>query len=381
MPGRAGLPCLLLLMLACAPVLAQQDASAAELARLQASIRKVQGALEATQAERSSAVAELEATETAIATVQTSLRTLASDIERLDAERRSLRAEQEALQQARSAQLRQVGDYLRAASMLGQGSELKLLLNQNDHSQAARMLQYYRYLTAARSARLDAFRATLASLEEVSANLSVNAQELGSRQEKLQEEEAELAAGQATRLALLDRLDHELEAQGQSLARLQAQQREIELLLEELRSSIADLDLGEADIPFAERRGQLPWPLQAQPANSFGSQRAQGDIRWEGVLLPAPAGSPVQAIHHGRVVFADWLGSSGQLLIIDHGGGFMSLYAHNQELYKTVGEWVSGGDRIAAVGNTGGQRETGLYFEIRRNGTAENPVNWCVALR
>ena len=97
------------------------------------------------------------------------------------------------------------------------------------------------------------------------------------------------------------------------------------------------------------------------------------------MTLAAPAGTRVRAIHHGRVVYADWFGDSGLLLIIDHGDGFMSLYAHNQELYKQVGEWVSGGDVIAAAGDTGGQKDAGLYFEIRRNGKAENPVNWCVS--
>jgi septal ring factor EnvC (AmiA/AmiB activator) len=243
------------------------------------------------------------------------------------------------------------------------------------------MLQYYRYFAQARNTRIQAFRETLDSLSEVSANISGNTQKMQIRQQALRIEEAELAAQQGSRLALLDELDIELSERGASLASLEQQQREIELLLEELRSAITELNLGEADIPFAQRRGQLPWPITVQPGNRFGDQRGQGDLRWEGLLLPATVGSPVLAIHHGRVIFADWLGSSGLLLIIDHGDGFMSLYAHNQELYRTVGEWVSGGDQIATVGNTGGQRDSGLYFEIRRNGKAENPVNWCVDQR
>jgi septal ring factor EnvC (AmiA/AmiB activator) len=95
------------------------------------------------------------------------------------------------------------------------------------------------------------------------------------------------------------------------------------------------------------------------------------------VLLAAQAGSSVQAVHAGRVVFADWFGNSGLLLIIDHGDGYMSLYAHNQQLFKAVGAAVEAGEKIAAVGNTGGQSEYGLYFEIRHNGKAENPALWC----
>jgi septal ring factor EnvC (AmiA/AmiB activator) len=104
-----------------------------------------------------------------------------------------------------------------------------------------------------------------------------------------------------------------------------------------------------------------------------------GDLTWEGVTIAGKAGADVQAVHHGRVVFSDWFSTSGLLLIIDHGDGYMSLYAHNQDLYKTVGEWVAAGEVIAAVGNTGGNRDYGLYFEIRYNGKAENPSLWCSA--
>ncbi len=122
----------------------------------------------------------------------------------------------------------------------------------------------------------------------------------------------------------------------------------------------------------------MPWPLEGPHLNRFGERHSLGDLTWEGVTIGASAGENVRAIHQGRVIFADWFTTSGLLLIIDHGDGYMSLYAHNQELYKTVGEWVAAGDVVAAAGNTGGQREPSLYFEIRRNGRAENPVNWCI---
>jgi septal ring factor EnvC (AmiA/AmiB activator) len=153
----------------------------------------------------------------------------------------------------------------------------------------------------------------------------------------------------------------------------------VEALLEELRNSIAELDAGGADTPFAERKGMLPWPTDGKVLYRFGSKHELGDLTRDGITLAAAAGTRVQAVHHGRVVFSDWLGNSGQLLIIDHGDGFMTLYAHNQELLKTEGDWVAAGETIATVGNTGGQRDSALYFEIRRNGKAENPVNWCIA--
>jgi murein hydrolase activator len=147
--------------------------------------------------------------------------------------------------------------------------------------------------------------------------------------------------------------------------------------LQELQSSAPELSLDEEQEAFTDRKGQMPWPLEGPHINSFGARHSLGDLTWEGITIGASAGENVRAIHHGRVVFAGWFATSGLLLIIDHGGGYMSLYAHNQELYKAVGEWVAAGDVIAAAGSTGGQREPSLYFEIRHDGRAENPLSWC----
>lgn len=373
--------CLAAALLGSGSLPAQQEASEAELAQLQESIRKAQMELETTRSQRSAALTSLQDSEAAIVRVQQSLRGLQSEVDSLQSELATLDTQASGLEESRRAQLEQLGSHLQAAHTLSQGQQLKLLLNQDDPVKASRLLQYYRYVSEARSARIRDFRATLDTLAEVRAEIAQNSATLENRQQSLQAEEAELTIQQDKRLALLDELDIELSEQGAGLASLEQRQQEIELLLEELRSAISEINLGDAGIPFAERKGELPWPVAAEPGNRFGTQRGQGDLSWEGLLLPAAAGTPVRAIHHGRVIFADWLGNSGLLLIIDHGGGFMSLYAHNQEHYKTVGEWVSGGDQIAAVGNTGGQRDSGLYFEIRRNGKAENPVNWCVAQR
>ncbi len=123
----------------------------------------------------------------------------------------------------------------------------------------------------------------------------------------------------------------------------------------------------------------MGWPLDGSIVQKFGSRHTLGDLTWEGVTISGNAGADIKAVHHGRVVFADWFSTSGLLLIIDHGDGYMSLYAHNQDLFKTVGEWVAAGEVIAAVGNTGGNRDYGLYFEIRHNGKAENPTLWFMA--
>jgi septal ring factor EnvC (AmiA/AmiB activator) len=109
----------------------------------------------------------------------------------------------------------------------------------------------------------------------------------------------------------------------------------------------------------------------------FGRSRNAGKLKWNGVLIKASEGKDVRAVSHGRVAYADWLRGYGLLLIVDHGDGYMSLYGHNQALYKETGEWIEAGEVIATVGQSGGQQEAALYFEIRHNGKPSNPARWC----
>ena len=121
----------------------------------------------------------------------------------------------------------------------------------------------------------------------------------------------------------------------------------------------------------------MPWPAGNKLIKKFGNAKIDGKITWEGILISAKAGTSVEAIHHGRVVFSDYLRGHGLLVIVDHGDGYMSLYAHNQSLLKETGDWVSSGETISRVGNTGGQAQAGLYFEIRHQGKPTDPIKWC----
>lgn len=118
-------------------------------------------------------------------------------------------------------------------------------------------------------------------------------------------------------------------------------------------------------------------PIAGRVTNRFGSARSSGKLRWNGVFIEAEPGTPVTAVHYGRVVFSDWLRGFGLLLIVDHGDGYMSLYGHNEVLYRETGDWVTAGETIATVGDTGGQNRSGLYFEIRHAGKPTDPQHWC----
>ena len=158
---------------------------------------------------------------------------------------------------------------------------------------------------------------------------------------------------------------------------MERDQRELEELLEAIEEALVNLAMPENYKPFSTAKGTMPWPISGRASHRFGKSRNEGKMRWQGVTIPANAGTTVAAIHHGRVVYADWLRGSGLLIIIDHGEGYMSLYAHNQSLLREVGEWVSAGTNISTVGSTGGLEKSALYFEVRVKGKPTNPASWC----
>ncbi|MDH5501904.1 MAG: peptidoglycan DD-metalloendopeptidase family protein, partial [Gammaproteobacteria bacterium] len=142
----------------------------------------------------------------------------------------------------------------------------------------------------------------------------------------------------------------------------------------ELGSILADYPI-RSEEPFSELKGRLTWPVAGGLVHDFGQPRA-GGLKWNGVVLSAARGREVRAVYHGRIVFADWLSGMGLLVIVDHGEGFLTLYGYNETLLKATGDWVAPGDVIATVGDSGGQAQAGLYFEIRQGKTPVNPRRW-----
>jgi len=152
--------------------------------------------------------------------------------------------------------------------------------------------------------------------------------------------------------------------------------------MQELISSIQEIliEIPDPNInrkTFAKLRGQLAWPVDGKVDKLFGRQKRPSNLLWQGIMIYAPAGNHVRAVSHGRVAFADWFRGFGYLIIIDHGNSYLSLYGHNESLFKSAGEWVESGDIIGSIGSSGGQQKPGLYFEIRKKGKPQNPTRWC----
>lgn len=284
----------------------------------------------------------------------------------------ALQREQATLQQQRADQAQLIGRHLTSAYRMSGEDFVKLLLNQQSPETFDRMVRYHRYFSDARLATLAGYREILSQLAANEAALQARAAEAAERQQALAREQDALVRQREERRALLNRLEQETEDKAVERERLEADRKRLETLLAELARRAQVLDGRD----FVARKGSLPWPLSGRVLQAFGSPRAEGRLTWHGLLVEADEGTPVKAVFRGRVVFADWLRGFGLLTIVDHGSGYMTLYGHADALTKRVGDWVESGEEIAQAGRSGGRTTTGLYFEVRHDGRAADPIVW-----
>ncbi len=346
----------------------------AELAALRAKMQALEKRLSKQSAERDQVGAALRAVETQIGSASRRLTQLANEQDQLMTEKAALTEATAASRGRLAGQQAALADQLRMNYMVGRQENLKLLLNQDSPARLGRMLVYYEYLNAARSESIEGVNAELTKL----ASLDAENNRLLTRIETLRGEQQQtlrgLNAAREERSGVMLRLNKELRQGGGELERLKAEEGELRGLVEELKALLAEFP-AESSQRFSAVRGQLGWPVPGRLLNDYGQPRA-GNLRWNGVLVGADSGTSVRALYYGRVVFADWLAGMGLLLVIEHGEGYMSLYGHNEALLKEAGDWVEPGERVALVGDSGGQGTPGLYFEIRRAGEPQNPHRW-----
>lgn len=264
---------------------------------------------------------------------------------------------------------------LRVAYMNGHQEQLKVLLNQGDPAQLGRVMAYYGYFGRARAERITAITEHLAHLELLTENIASEAEKLQALEADNAREVKALAGARDRRKTTLAQVQSTIKSRNDELARVQREAQALEKLIEQLRRAIEEFpDL--AGQPFARVKGKLPWPVKGALLARFGQLRSGGPLKWQGLVIGADRGTQVRALFPGRVVYADWLPGLGLLLVVDHGGGYMSLYGHNEQLYRRVGDRVSAGDALAAVGDAAGFGKPGLYLEIRKGRQALDPAAW-----
>src|SRR6185312_13912085 len=317
------------------------------------------------------ATGDTQKTEAQLEAVKSEIERVARQVSNDEVEKSRLNKERESdLSREREALAAQ----LRAAYMIGREEPLKLLLNQKDPERAGRMFAYYGYFGRARAGEIHEIEDNVQSLAQLDAQLEAEDGKLAELEKSQRARLADLEEARQHRSVVLASLEAESHTRAESLERLRSQQAGLEKLLKELRRALERLPTDTNDA-FARLRGKLAWPVSGRVLARFGETRA-GGVKWDGVLVATERGAPVRAISPGRVIYADWLPGLGLLTIIDHGNGYMSLYGHNEQLYKAVGEQVAAGDAIAAAGDSGGTPRPELYFEIRKAGHPIDPRPW-----
>lgn len=347
------------------PLLAGADEQA--LNRLRQQIERIEAELAQTQDARQSADRRLRDIERDIDAAHRKSRQLAAEINGARAELARLTRAQAAAQRRADAHAEELTAQLRAVYMTGPVDHLKLALNQDDPARAARLLVYHRYLAGAREVAWRNAAAASAAATALQADVRRSLNRLTELQRAERAVQASLQHAVARQRRVVTELRAALQDKDSRLRRLRQDERDLARLFEGLAAPARAFAPAPTPKGFATARGRLPWPVRA------GRPRSH----WRGVFVPAPAGATVRAVHGGRVVYADWLRGLGLLLILDHGGGYMTLYGHQQSLGRQVGDLVEAGDSLGIVGTSGGAPQPGVYFEIRQDGATRNPLEWC----
>lgn len=356
------------------------EEKAARLAELRAKIRELRVSLDTVRDEKDRLGAELRRTEVEIGHVTRSLERLERRRSEKTAELARLRRRHDEARQALEVHRRMLAEQVMASYLMGRQGYLKIILSQHEPATVGRTLAYYQYFNEARAARIAEIDRQLIEIARLEDDISRQADEVQRLHQKQQRQMRALEDSRRTRRQVLVKLDSEIHTKEQRLEVLLKDERRLAELVRKLGEALAEVPLEAGEIPpFSSNKGRLAWPARGDIAARFGARRRLGKMAWRGVLIRAEEGEKVRAVYHGRVAFADWLRGFGLLIIVDHGNGYMSLYGHNQSLYKSVGEWVDKGDVVAAVGSSGGRSTAGLYFEIRHNGVPDDPLRWCRA--
>ena len=351
--------------------------TARELDAIQGRIKGLEKEISRAAAAKPTAGKALKQAELVEADAREALQGIRNQLSEGQAREKKLRAETERADAELATHRAALEWQLRLAYATGREEWLRLALTQKDPIALSRRVIYYGYITRQRSTLLQQVEQEIESLEAGAATLRdqlAALADLGRRQEA---RVRELSAARKVRARAVDTLASDLGSRQQKLTRLRREARSLAELMARLeRESRAPARQSEP-MPEPGPAQQLrDLPLRGQMVARFGQPRAEGLLRWDGLMLAAPAGTDVRAVRGGRVVYADWLPGMGLLLVVDHGKGYMSLYGHNQDLLKEDGQMVTQGEVISRVGDSGGQGSPGLYFEVRRNGKPIDPREW-----
>ena len=402
----------------------KRSATRADVAEKKSDLKELRGQIEtlrkemaSTEGKRASAADQLKGVEQDISSTQRELHQLGNQRQRLQNTLKDLGGQARELETRLKTQHEQLERLVYRQYLVGNPDALRLLLNGDDPHQAARDLHYLAIIGQARSQLSREIADTLRRKQALATDTRERAEELSTVEGKQKQQHDKLLAQRGQRKAMLDSLSAQLSVQRKEIGSLQRDEKQLSQLIDRLSRILAEqqreaarraaaqreaaqrqAQRGATQRPSPERpadsgidndkspdasasgnfnalRGSLRLPVRGTVTNRFGSARQEGST-WKGLFIRAASGGEVKSIAAGRVVFADWMRGFGNLLIVDHGSQYLSIYGNNDALLKQVGDTVRGGDTVASVGNSGGNPESGLYFELRHQGNPIDPLQW-----
>lgn len=375
-----------MLLLFCIPSSASASENQKKLDALRHQIQTIQTQLAAQEKIKRTAADTLQKTEQSISTINRKLAELKLDQQKIDRELDQLTAKYNQSRSDLELQQNQLNALLYQQYTGKEQNYLHALLNQQDPSQAMRHMYYYRQLSQARSASITTLQDNLNQLRALAQVIRKKREAIDIVTAEYATQNGKLAQKKSKHKMIFDRASQEITRQHNEINKLTQDEKRISRLVSEINKLLTQKSSNAVynsqlpaptgnNINFKSLKGKLNLPVRGKLLNRFGGQRS-GKLTWRGLFINASIGSDVKAIAHGRIVFADWLRGFGNLMIIEHTQGYMSLYGNNEALLKRVGDTVRSGDTIATVGNSGGNPDAGLYFELRHKGKAFDPLTW-----
>jgi murein hydrolase activator len=331
-----------------------------------------------TAARRDSANAALSKQSDAVASAAKSVRDTDAQLAAKQQQLDQLQTQRTALDQKLDGQRAAIADLLRATYQVGHGSDLRLLLGDEDIARIARSLAYSKYFQQDRMQKVQALMTELGKLQDLETQITTEQQALQATRAQRAQQAGALEQQRQAQQKLASQIDAQYKSEAQKLAAMKQNEQSLNDLMAKLQKAIDEaareaarrsrpnpaLPGGEPGKALANIRGNLPWPAPGS-VHSFGN----------GVLIAAPRGSEVHAVARGRVVYAHFMRGYGQLIILNHGNGWLSMYGNNETLLHGVGDDVAAGEALGTASLTTSD-STGVYFELRRDGKPVDPRGW-----
>lgn len=375
------------LSIAANPVRAQ-TAQKEELDELRNQIEALQKGLEKSEENKTEAADALRKSERAISKANRKLFELTNDRKKINDELKRLQNKSAKLESRIDAERKALARLIYRQYLAGEPESIRLMLNRQDPNETARQLHYLSYVSRARARMIGRMRISFDELNELTDQVRDQGAQLRGLEKEESKQKKALEKQKRARKKVLAKASDDIAQQRKQISKLKRDEQRLTTLIKRLaeeaekrreqarlrNQALPDQSLNNS--AFRKLKGRLRLPVIGELTNRFGRPRQDGGLSWKGLFIAANEGDMVRSIAPGQVVYADWLRGFGNLMIVDHGSGYMSLYGNNEALLKQIGDRLSAGDMIASVGNSGGNPESGLYFELRHNGRPFDPLPW-----